>query len=465
MTDWKLVDDTEVFERFGSIAPEQYGRPTKNVEAGFTKARVGGGKAIKVNAMDVFLKHTDNTSYLLELGEKTKILGEIAATDRYKELVGDAGQLMVREWLDTIARKGGASGASEIAILDTLRKNVGIGILGLKLSTIAIQPTAFIDGMGFIGARYGMRGATDFITKSEWRKFVSEMPEIKDRMGGEFALRELTDKNWFQNIQRKGFIPLQVLDQMTAGSVAAGAYTKKMTELGKAIDLTMPFDKEALAYAQLAVRRTQSSGSFKDVPLAISRGNLTGNRSLDRAILQFQNFLLTRWSRVRHDAIRAGIREKDPRKAIPIFTALIFAALAGTGIRLGVNKATDFVTGREDKDSIAEDLSKGFVYEMTGTVPFLGTAVSMWMYDGEMFPILDAPKGVIGGLNRVVNSKSQTAKLKGFAEFAGSTGAILGIPGSTQAEQLARGFLSKEQDKGLSRDLNLDLDLDLDLEI
>lgn len=447
MTDWKSMDESEVFQRFGSQSPEQFGTPRKNVEAGFTKSRVGGEQKIKINALDVFLQHTDNTSYLLELGETSKMLGEVASSPQYAELVGDVGQLMVREWLDVIARKGGASGATQIAILDTLRRNVGAGILGLKLSTIAIQPTSLIDGMGFIGAKYGMKGFTNFVTDSAWRKFVGNMPEVKDRLGGEFALRELTDDNWLQEIQRKGFIPLQKLDQMTAGAVAAGAYERKMIELGETIDLSKPFNKEALAYAQLAVRRTQSSGAFKDVPLAISRGALTGNRSLDRAILQFQNFLLTRWSRIRHDAIRAGINTKDPKKAIPIFTAIVMAGLAGSGIRLGVNKVQDFMTGREDEDTVQEDLTRGFMYEMTGNVPFLGTTVSMAMYDGEMFPILDAPKGVVSGLNRVLTSKSEGAKLRGFAEFTGSTGALLGIPGSAQAEQLSRGLLQEKKKK------------------
>ncbi len=444
MTDWKAMDDSEVFERFGSQAPEQYGAPRKNVEAGFTKSRVGGGQVIKVNAMDVFMQHTDNTSYLLELGEASKMLGEVASSPKYAELVGDVGQLMVREWVDVIARKGGAAGVAQIAGLDTLRRNVGAGILGLKLSTIAIQPTALIDGMGFIGTKYGMKGITNFATSKEWREFILNMPEIKDRLGGEFALRELVDDNWLQNLQRKGFVPMQTLDQLTAGAIATGAYERKMIELGEVIDFAKP-NKEALEYAQLAVRRTQSSGAFKDVPLAVSRGALTGNRSLDRAMLQFQNFLLTRWSRIRHDAIRAGVNTKDPKKAIPVFTAILFAALAASGIRLGVNKIQDFITGREDEDTIEQDLQKGFMYEMTGNVPFLGTAVSMALYDGEMFPILDAPKGVISGLNRAITSKSEGAKLRGLTEFAGSTGALLGIPGSTQAEQLVRGSLQEEK--------------------
>ena len=453
MTDWRAMDDAEVFQRFGSQAPEQFGAPRKNVEVGFTKTRVGGEQKIKINALDIFVQHTDNTSYLLELGETSKMLGEVASSPQYAELVGDVGQLMVREWIDVVARKGGAAGASQIAILDTLRKNVGVGILGLKLSTIAIQPTALIDGMGFIGMKYGMKGVENFATNKSWREFVMNMPEIKDRLGGEFALRELSDDNWLQRAQKTGFIPMQTLDQLTAGAIAAGAYERKMIELGKVVDLTKGYDKEALEYAQLAVRRTQSSGQFKDVPLAVSRGALTGNRSLDRAILQFQNFLLTRWSRIRHDAIRVGINTKDPKKAIPVFTAIIMSALAASGIRLGVNKVQDFITGREDEDSVAQDLQRGFIYEMTGNVPFLGTAVSMALYDGEMFPILDAPKGVISGLNRVITSESESAKLRGFTEFAGSTGALLGIPGSAQAEQLARGFLQEEKGKPRTKKL------------
>lgn len=448
MTDWKAMDDSEVFERFGAQDPEQFGAPRKNVEAGFTKARVGGSQKIKINALDVFLQHTDNTSYLLELGETTKMLAEVAASPKYAQLVGDAGQLLVREWLDVIARKGGASGAQQIRILDTLRQNVGAGILGLKLSTVAIQPTALFDGAGFIGTKYALQGVTDFAASREWRKFVAEMPEIKDRVGGEFALREMTDDGWLQEIQRKGFVPMQVMDLLTAGSIAAGAYRRKMVELGKEIDLTKGYDPEALAYAQLAVRRTQSSGSFKDVPLAISRGAVTGNRSLDRAIFQFQNFLLTRWSRIRHDAVRAGINTNDPKKAIPVLSSIMLASIAGSGIRYGVNGIQDMLTGIEEDDDITQELQKGFFYEMVGSVPFLGNVMSMAIYDGEMFPVLDAPVGLVKGLTKTFSSKEESTKLRGLTETAGSLGSLLGIPGSLQAETLGRRLIRGAESSG-----------------
>jgi len=378
MADWRAMDEVELFQRFAGTSSDA-ARNKANVDLRFTKKRVGGEVAIDLNIMDIFMKHTDNTSYLIEMGELSKSLGKVAGSKQMGEGVGEIGQRLLLDWVDVIARKGGGTSAAATPALDTLRRNVGAGILGLKLGTVLIQPTAFIDGMGFIGPKYAMMGASDFAKSPQWRKFVFDMPEIKDRLGGEAFLRELTDKNWLQRAQKKGFIPLQVLDQYTAGAVAAGAYRRKMVELGRKIDFAK-VDKEALAYAQLAVRRTQSSGAFKDVPLAISRGALTGNRSVDRAILQFQNFLLTRWSRIRHDAVRVGINTQDPSNAIAIFTTIAFASLAASGMRLGANRTIDFITGSEDKDSIAEDIQKGWFYEMTGNVPFVGTIASVAIY-------------------------------------------------------------------------------------
>lgn len=470
LTDWEAMNESEVFMRFGSNPlddagnPASYGAAKKNVEQGFTISRVGGAQKIKINAFEVFLNHTDNTSYLLELGEDVKNLSEIARSPQYAKSVGDSGQLMVSEWLDTMARKGGAAGVQDMKIVDTLRRNVGAGILGLKLSTVAIQPTALFDGAGFVGAGYVAKGTKMFATDAEWRRFIAEMPEIKDRMGGEFALRELSADNWWQEVQRKGFVPMQYMDKLTAGSVASGAYIRKMKELGRAIDMTKGYDPEALEYAQLAVRRTQSSGAFKDVPLAISRGDsLLGNRSVNKALLQFNTFLLTRWSRLRHDAIRASIRTKDPRQALGPVLAITAASMFGAGVRLGVNRVEDFIAGKETEDEIDDELMANFMYEMSGSIPFMGTINSMVVYDGEMMPVLDAPYGLVKGLYQAVNAESESAKLRGITEFSGSVGKMFGVPGSTQAESIARGFIPSSRNKKSSDDLGLDLDLDLDL--
>lgn len=444
MTDWKAADQLEVQMRFGSDAPDLSVR-RKSFRPGLIEERTGGEQAIKIDAMEVFQKHIDNATYMVEMSEHTKVLRNLVESPEYVEAVGEHGALLVREWVQALAEKGGITGSQQIRSIDWLRKNIGIGVLGLKLSTVAIQPTAIFDGMGFVGAEWVSKGVGDFASSKEWRDFVLSMPEIKDRLGGEFALRELTDDSLFQSIQRKGFIPLQFADQITAGMTAAGAYQRKMAELGKAVDFSS-FDDEALAYAQLAVRRTQSSGAFKDIPLAVSRGvGLTGNRSVNRALLQFQNFLLTRWSRIRYDALQVGITERDPAKAIGPLAFIALATLAASGARIGANSAVDFVTGEEEEDTIAEQFKQNMVFEATGNVPFLGNIMGMALYDSAGFPVMDVPRGVIQGGSRIFQSESPEAKVRGFAEFAGSVGAILGVPGSIQAQQLVRGAASDER--------------------
>jgi hypothetical protein len=445
MTDFKAMTESEIWERGGPINPEQFGAPRKNIKEGSTIARTGGAQKIKLNAMDIFLNHTDNTSYLIEMGEDVKLLSEVASSPEFLQQVGDAGTLLVKEWLDVIARKGGAAGAVEMAGVDWMRKNVGAAILGAKLSTILIQPTSIFNAAGFIGSKYTALGVTDFATSKEWRQLVLGFPEIADRMGGEAFIRELAGDDWWSKVQRKGFVPMQKMDQITAGSVAAGAYRQKMAELGLPIDFNGPVNKEAMEYAQLAVRRTQSTGSFKDVPLAISRGALTNNRSVDRALLQFQNYGLNTWSRVRHDAIRAGINTKNPKKAIQIMSWLATSILAAAGVRVGLDEVQDLITGKKDDKEPGEEFVQTAALDAISNVPFLGQVAGMAIFDGDAMPLLSAPKDAVQGLIRALTSNTESAKLRGITDFIGGVGSIAGVPGTYQAKRLVRDSIKDEK--------------------
>jgi len=446
MTNWKAMDEAEVFQRMGPNV-EEFGKPTKHVEMGFTKERTSPGQQkIQINALKIFMKHTDNVAYLLTMGRDTKMIYEIFNSPEYKEKAGDLAQLLMLEWIDVIARKGGGAGANQIAILDTLRKNIGAGILGLKITSAAIQWTSLIDGMGMIGPTWGLKGAANMASK-EWRQFMMKFPELRERAGGEYAIQELIEGNWFNRIQEKGFLPLEMIDKITAMSVGSGAYEKKMQEMGKNIDLTKDPDPEALKYAQLAVRRTQASMLFKDVPLAVSRGVLTGNRSVDKTIFQFQNFLLFRWSRIEHDAIRVGIETKSPKQAINVLFWIILASLAATGTRMGVNKLMDFILGREDKkkEKLIAATLKNMLYEITGTIPFMGNIFGSYMYDNSLVPILEVPSTAIQGAKSAITGKSLITKAKGINNFLTSIMAMQGVPGAMQAQGIIRKWLSRQK--------------------
>lgn len=441
---FSFMTDFDAMERTEFNLDDGFARPTKTVEIGFTKTRKGAGKQrIKLNALDIFNKHIQNVAYLRTMAKDIKMTFEIVNTDEFKKTHGDLGQLLMLEWLDVMAKKGGVGGSKQIAWLDWMRKNLSAAVIGFKLSSIAIQPSAFIDGMGMVSPSYAIKGMSDVVASKEWREFLMQFPELRDRTGGETAIAELVEGSKWRKFQAKGFIPLQFMDKITASAIVAGAYQQKMAELGLEIDLTAKPNEEAMDYAQMVMRRTQSSSLFKDVPLAISRGSLTGNRSWDRAFLQFQNFLLTRWSRIRYDGIAVAINTKDPKKAVGVLFFIMMSIMAASGIRMGVRKIIDFITGDDDEEE--NQFLRSMLFEAMGSVPFMGNIFGAFVYDNQLIPIIEAPKNVIAGAKKIYTGKKTETKLRGVNEFLTSVSAIFGVPGSLQVQQLGRKLLDKEE--------------------
>ena len=444
VTDWKAMTDTEVFQRIGE-GVQEFGRPTKEVEKGFTIERTGVGKQkIKIDAMEVYLKHIDNVSYLLNMARDNRMLFEIANSKEFGEIAGEVGQNTTLEWVDVISRKGGRTGDQQIAFLDALRRNVGIARLGFKLSSAIIQPTALMDGASLIDG-WAFKGARDVLSRGDIRKFIMDnMPEIRDRVGDDRAFTELSENAFMAKIQEAGYAPLKMLDEITASAVGWGAYLQKLKELGVELDLAKP-NAEALDYAQKIVRRTQASALFKDAPLAVSRGKLTGNRSFDRALFQFQTFMLNRWSLIRHDLYRAGIKHKNFRKAFNIFFWIMISTLTEEGLRRGSKELIDLATGRDDSKD--DGYTEAVARSVLTTVPFVSQAVSIAVYDSDPIPALGAFEG-IAGIPQLVTGKTAQTKMRGLINLSETAGAVLGIPGSTQVAQFGRGVVSESKKGG-----------------
>jgi len=236
------------------------------------------------------------------------------------------------------------------------------------------------------------------------------------------------------------------VDTWGATSVAAGAYEKKMAELGKEIDLSKEPNQEAMEYAQQIVRRNQGVAGYKDVPLAVSRGALTGSTSFDRAMLQFQNFVLFRWSRIRYEALKAGMGGKDYLKTAGILFWTLVGALAAVGTKMGVDALSDFVTGKERKDTEA---IKKMIYEFVGSVPFLGNLYGSYLYDNELIPIFSAPSEALQDLKKAITSKNPNTRARGLAGFITTLMTLMGVPGMLQTEQLLRKAIPTEAPKQL----------------
>lgn len=473
MTDFDKMSDSEIFSRIGENAPE-FTKPTKNVEKGFTKERKGGFQPIKLNAMDIFLKHVDNVGYLVNMSRDLKMISEIINSPEYGKAAGDLGQTITKEWLDLMARKGGLAGDHRIAILDTLRRNFGLAQLGLNVTSALIQPTALMDGAAVIG-NYAFDGMYKVATDKSVRQFIMDnMPELKRRIGDDPAFVDFGGK-FMKKLQEKSYAPLKFFDGITAQGVAWGAYLQKMKELRLPVDLEIP-NKDALEYAQKIVRVTQASGSFKDEPLAISRGKLTGNRSFDKALLQFQNFMLTRWNIIRNYLWRANIEggrgsdrsSKDFKKSFTAAFMIILALLLETQARRGIKSGTDKLFGKEQE--LKNDFSNDFWQNAVSSIPFVSQIISTVIYNDSIIPAASFLRNFSSGTTQVGAKKPET-QAKGIVNLASAFGQAAGIPGTAQASKIAKAeiysgtkdnvvdMFEKAYKSGNKNDLNKAVDL------
>jgi predicted transcriptional regulator len=434
-TDFDAMSKFEVRELYGDNVQENSLAPRKNVEKGFTKERTGGKQKIRVNAFEVARRHIENATYLVEMASEIKRLYEIANSKEYGAAVGKAMQEEVLSYLDLMARKGGTERNMVIPFLDTLRKHTGAAMIGFKLSTALVNASPLLDGAGMIGP-YAFTGAHKIATNRSWREFIyKNMPEIRDRMGGEADFFEFGSTK-LELVERAGFWPLQQIDGLMAASIAQGAYQKYLDEHGLQADYDKP-NKQGLLYAQLIVRRTQASAFFKDLPSAFTRGTLTGNKSLDRLFLQFQTFMMNRWSYIEHDMIAGGIRGNTQQMA-NIFFFLTMAVLSEISLRRFSKELVALLTG-EETDAWSETFQKELAINSLQNIPFISQGVSFYNYGQVPVPSVSLVQDIGDRIVRLKRTKDVDKRRWQMLELIlVATGTLAGVPGTSQVGQLTR---------------------------
>ncbi len=390
----------------------------------------------------------DNTLYMKHMAEDVKMISEVAGTEVFAEKAGEVGTKLSTEYMDLLARKGGASGQMAMPIIDFLNKNAGVAVLAFKLSSALIQVSALGQGATMIG-RYAFIGAEKFALNKNIREFVfNNMPTVRETVVDDIGF---LDKPYFSSLERAqeiGYMPLKTLDSITRGSVAYGAYMKKMKELGKVVDLTKP-NKEALDYAERITTLTQSSSFFTEAPLALSRGTgVTGFRSLNRALFKFQSFMLSQWNLIRNEMWRFGITgtgAKNKVRAVRILMWLILTKLAEMGIRDLSKEAQNMVTGKDDdcEDVFTEEK---VMKELASTVPFVSQSMSIIIYDSNPIPFMGGFQIAGEGFGRAVSGTSRETQLKGVVDMAAGAGTLAGVPGMFQARSGLKDWIGAQEE-------------------
>lgn len=448
--DFEALSDLELFDRFGDRADEAIF--TKKVEQGFTKETAKKSNIkLELNIDKILRRHLDDVAYMLTMGRDIKQYFEIINSEEMREKLGDVGSLLWLQYLDVMARKGGTAGAKQIAVLDTLRKNISAGVLGFRLSSALVQFSSFADTIATIGSKYSLKGVANISTSKEWRDFIMDnFPEVKKAVGDDIAFREFGE-GLLDKITRVGMTPLQFLDGIMRSIAAAGAYQKLAEKKGIEIDFKNP-DTQLVQEATKLMRQSQGSSFFKDQPLAITAGlGLTGNKSVNKTLLTFQSFMLNRWDNFKRQFWRLGIKEKNYKKAFMSFVwfAIVASALEES-LRWSTRKIISLFTGDDDDE---EEFVKNMVLNDVQAIPLMGQLASSMMYSSNPVPVINVMNDIIEGANYTVKGKTLETKLKGITQATGGLASLFGrIPGASQLSQIIKGVIpdsEKSKSSGL----------------
>lgn len=453
MANTEGMNDLQLYDKFSGKTEEAVGKLTKTVEQGFTKSRAeGAAYPIERNIDKIFRRHIDDVAYMLTMGKDIKMYYEIVNSPEMREKLGDLGAVAWLQYLDLMARKGGSEGAKRIALLDIVRRNMGAGVLGFRLSSALVQLSSFGDTLATLGFEWSFKGATTIATSKEWRDFIMDnFPEIKKSVGDDIAFREFSD-NTLGKLQQAGMKPLQFMDGIMRSTAACGAYNKIAKERGVVVDLKNP-DKDIILEATKLVRQSQGSSFFKDQPLSITTDfGLAGNKSLNKVILLFQSFMLGRWDNINRQVWRLGIQKKDYKKAIAsLFWIATFGLALEEKLRRGGRAITNI--GRDKKTIREEDpFLQDVALNALQTIPLAGSLASSIVYSSNPVPVINTFDNIIGGVGQTIKGKSTASKLRGALKAAGGLGALLGAPGVSQGTQIIGQRISDKKKKNSIRD-------------
>ncbi len=419
--------------------------PTKT-SRGFTMERVQ--KVNRVLDIDVFKTFTNQVSKQLYYAHVQPTLShsvELINSKPVQSQLSTAEQSYYKNFFADVATRGFsakteagkaiASGASQI------RANLNTAILGYKLSTVMIQPTAIFDSAANINKRFGTVAAIkmlpEFLNVTFNRHALDRVKQmsktLQNREGGQIEMKELRDAQkgtfspspWrraYQTWQKYAYAGIKFMDIRTA-SAAFERARKEFVKSGMSED-------QAIAAAEQLMSLGQSSSNVVNRPQFL-------NSEAAKWALPFQSFVINAFNNVRYDLISSEIKEHG--KVVGGLRAvnnMQFIAYA-VGMEMLLRQFARSLWGYED-DEEKSWLDKFFT-SFISRLPAINYIMS---YDGEFsgkvdiqHPSLDAIEATLNLLNKAVDEEKDIDQ-KDIYKFAKNVLMIAGLGGTQQLNQI-----------------------------
>lgn len=451
---------------------------SKQVAKGFTYKRKKGVKNIlRKDLFNVVSEVIMEQEYYNGVQPVLNEVANIVNDKRYQKAVGKNGVMFWDRYLKGIANRGRSI---HRGVLDNrlakARLNISKAVLGYKVTSALLQPTAIIDAYAYIYLNYGaipanaalIRLAGTIAVPGYSKGIVNKSLALKIRKGGETALEELSSDNTGNKLSRAfvrgGMAAIKGLDIRTAAAVQQTMF-KHFIGMGMSVE-------EAQKEADFVMNLTQGSASIGDLPIILTDGELM------KTLLTFQTFALNRWGIIAHDVINTSIvRGMDAKynkktdtwevkrtlisKRLKGVISLFIMMIAG-GVENELRKfVNETVTGKNYKDDF------NFMAQSLLTIPESLPLIGSWITSAieyaqpGTFPLQRVLSDSFIAMKNFVSPPGETNKTrdknrkKAAFKIAETIATLYGVTGTAQASDIIESIIFDSGNDSSSKKSNI----------
>jgi len=420
VADWFFPNRTD-YKVTGETANEDVDRMASVNFSSLKSRYTNSEQRLSLDAFTDFRNYGEATIYYVEMAETIEQVRQIINSDTFLDSAGEIAKDVINTWLKIVAKRGGRLRQPNWVegIIDTLRTNIAPAILGFRPSTVVVQISAAANGIAFVGEEAYYNGIK-MMTSKNWRKFMKENSwQMRHRMGGDVMWEDLSENQIIKMFQDFTTAGIRIADYGPAGATWMGGYQKKMKELK--LDINGEFNKEAGAYADMAVRMSQATAHFATAPQIL----FNENRTWWRMLHTFETFMLSNWAQVSKDVPAAWRKDKKAgaRKA----AWLLVQFSSETATRMAVASLVAGMIG--DDDDKDESFVKNLLANMVQTIPFANKIFSFYNYQTDPVVVTRFIMDFFyNSVMMIKGAKSETRRRNMIKALAGVLQARTGLP-------------------------------------
>lgn len=414
---------------------------SKQVKRGFTFARVKGvKKVVRIDVFNVFAEAVAEQQYYMRVQPALNEVANIVGNKNYQEKLGKPGAQWWDLYLKSVANRGKIPNLGVLRSIEPWLKakkiDITNAILGFKITSAFLQPTAIIDAYAYVYLNYGTIAANTLLVRLAGtltlpyyaKSIVKKSPGLQLRTGGELTIREMQENPLGSSIgqayRNAGMWALKALDLRTAAAV-----DQTMFKYFKSLGMS---EADARYEADFVMNLTQGSSEIADLPLLLTSGEVA------RTFFTFQTFVLNRWGLIAHDIARSSIYHGGLSRKLKGLIALFILSLAGGIENVLRTQISQAISGKKYPQKFGFWAQSALT--VPETVPLIGSiTTSLLEYNqGTSIPLTRVFENLISGAFSVIkpSGETQTAKdtsrLKGLMKFGEAVATYYGVSGAAQ---------------------------------